>query len=182
MAAQRFDLDALTLDAVRSGALRGRNVTVLGFARSGIALARFFVDAGAGVTIYDGRGADAFGEALGALGGRHVRLALGPDVDPASTWADADLSRPRPPSAPLTRRRSRGSGRPSPSCARRAHAGCQRARPRPAALPGADDRGHRHQGQDDHLVAGRGPRSPPIPRIGWSRGQHGRRPRRPALG
>jgi UDP-N-acetylmuramoylalanine--D-glutamate ligase len=91
MTAERFDLDGLTLDAVRSGALRGRNVTVLGFARSGIALARFFVDAGAGVTMYDGRGADAFGEALGALGGRQVRLALGPDVDPASTWADADL-------------------------------------------------------------------------------------------
>ena len=44
MAPPRLDLDALTLEDVRRGALRGRNVTVLGFARSGIALARFFVD------------------------------------------------------------------------------------------------------------------------------------------
>ena len=35
-----IDLDALTLDAIRAGALRDRPVTVLGLARSGIALAR----------------------------------------------------------------------------------------------------------------------------------------------
>ena len=46
---ERIELDR------RAGALRGRKVTVLGFARSGIALARFFVDAGASVTVYDGR-------------------------------------------------------------------------------------------------------------------------------
>ena len=50
-----LDLDRLTLDAVRDGALREQPVTVLGFARSGIALARFFSDAGATVTVYDGR-------------------------------------------------------------------------------------------------------------------------------
>ena len=42
-----IDLDRLTLDDVRAGALRGRPVTVLGLARSGIALARFLADAGA---------------------------------------------------------------------------------------------------------------------------------------
>ena len=41
------DLDSLTLDAIGAGALRGRPVTVLGLARSGVALARFLVDAGA---------------------------------------------------------------------------------------------------------------------------------------
>ena len=47
--------DRLTLDAVRSGALRGRPVTVLGLARSGIALTRFLAGAGASVTVYDRR-------------------------------------------------------------------------------------------------------------------------------
>ena len=50
-----IDPDALTLDTIRAGALRGRPVTVLGFARTGIALARFLADAGARVTVYDGR-------------------------------------------------------------------------------------------------------------------------------
>ena len=50
-----IDPDALTMGAVRDGALRGRPVTVLGFARSGIALTRFLADAGARVTVYDGR-------------------------------------------------------------------------------------------------------------------------------
>ena len=46
-ATRPIDPDALTLDGVRAGALRDRPVTVLGFARSGIALARFLADAGA---------------------------------------------------------------------------------------------------------------------------------------
>ena len=86
-----IDLDRLTLDDVRAGALRGRPVTVLGLARSGLALARFMADAGATVTIYDGRPADALTEAIAGLGARPVTLALGPAVDPASTWANADL-------------------------------------------------------------------------------------------
>jgi len=36
-----IDLDALTLDDIRSGVLGGRHVTVLGLARSGVALTRF---------------------------------------------------------------------------------------------------------------------------------------------
>jgi len=45
------ELDRLTAAGVRDGALDGRSVTVLGLARSGVALARFFADAGAHVTV-----------------------------------------------------------------------------------------------------------------------------------
>jgi UDP-N-acetylmuramoylalanine--D-glutamate ligase len=86
-----IDPDTLTVDAIRDGLLADTPVTVLGFARSGIALARFLADAGARVTVYDGRPADDLGEAIAALEGRSVRLALGPDVEPAATWADAAL-------------------------------------------------------------------------------------------
>jgi UDP-N-acetylmuramoylalanine--D-glutamate ligase len=86
-----IDPDALTMEAVRGGAFRGRPVTVLGFARSGIALARFLADTGARVTVYDGRRADELTAAIEALEGRDVALALGPEVDPAATWADAAL-------------------------------------------------------------------------------------------
>jgi len=86
-----LDLDGLTLADVRAGALGERPVTVLGLARSGIALARFFVDAGARVTVYDGRPAGELADAIAALGDPDVRLMVGPDVDPATSWADASL-------------------------------------------------------------------------------------------
>ncbi|HEY6013034.1 MAG TPA: Mur ligase family protein, partial [Candidatus Limnocylindrales bacterium] len=86
-----LDLDALDQAAIRAGALRGRPVTVLGLARSGIALARFLVDAGAQVTVYDGRNAGELADAIDALGGRDVQLRLGPAVEPASSWAGAEL-------------------------------------------------------------------------------------------
>ncbi|HTG40483.1 MAG TPA: hypothetical protein VK697_02610, partial [Methylomirabilota bacterium] len=86
-----IDLDRLTLSDLRGGALRGRPVTVLGFARSGIALARFFADAGASVTVYDGRPASELVDATAALDGRPVRLLAGPDVAPESAWAGAAL-------------------------------------------------------------------------------------------
>jgi len=86
-----IDPDGLTLEAVRAGELRGRPVTVLGFARSGVALARFLADAGARVTVYDGRPTADLSDALTALDGRPVRLLLGPDVEPADAWRDADL-------------------------------------------------------------------------------------------
>jgi UDP-N-acetylmuramoylalanine--D-glutamate ligase len=89
--AQPIDVDGLTIEAVRGGALRGRPVAVLGFARSGIALARFLHDAGAAVTVYDVRPAEALGPAIGALEGRDVRLLLGPEVDPAGAWREAAL-------------------------------------------------------------------------------------------
>ena len=86
-----IDLDGLGLDWIRAGGLRDRPVTVLGLARSGVALARFLADAGARVTIYDGRPAAELGDAIAALGDRAVTLALGPGVEPATTWAGADL-------------------------------------------------------------------------------------------
>ncbi len=107
-----IDPDALTMDSIRAGALRGRPVTVLGFARSGIALARFLADAGARVTVYDGRPAEELAGAIDALEGRDVRLALGPDVDPAATWADAALVTTSPsinPDYPTTEPRLRAA-------------------------------------------------------------------------
>jgi UDP-N-acetylmuramoylalanine--D-glutamate ligase len=88
-----IDIDALTVAAIRDGALRAKPITVLGFARSGIALARFLADAGAAVTVYDHRPASApeISTATAALEGRPARLLLGPDVDPASSWRDAAL-------------------------------------------------------------------------------------------
>jgi UDP-N-acetylmuramoylalanine--D-glutamate ligase len=87
----RVDLDRLTMDGVRAGALRDRPIAVLGFARSGIALARFFADAGAQVTIYDGRPVGELGAAIEGLEGRPVELLVGPDVEPSSAWAHASL-------------------------------------------------------------------------------------------
>jgi len=86
-----LDPDALTMDAVRAGVLRDRPVTVLGFARSGIALARFLLDAGARVTLYDGRPAAELEDAVRQLGDRTIRLLAGPDVAPADAWAGAAL-------------------------------------------------------------------------------------------
>ena len=86
-----IDLDALTLADVLGGALAGRPVTVLGLARSGIALARFLADQGARVTVYDGRPADELAGAIAQLGDRAITQALGPDVDPASAWDGAAL-------------------------------------------------------------------------------------------
>jgi UDP-N-acetylmuramoylalanine--D-glutamate ligase len=86
-----IDLNGLTVAAIQAGALRDRPVTVLGLARSGLALARFLADNGARVTVYDGRPTADLTEAIAALGDRTVTLALGPDVEPATTWAAADL-------------------------------------------------------------------------------------------
>jgi len=72
--------------------LRGRRVVVLGLARSGVAAARFLVDAGAVVAAYDRRPASDLGEAIAALGARPVRLALGIDeVDATALLEHADL-------------------------------------------------------------------------------------------
>src|SRR3954467_3488295 len=105
-----IDLDALTLEDVRTGALHGIAVTVLGLARSGVALARFLHDAGARVTVYDGRPAGDLAKAIAQLDGRAVDLRLGPAVDPASTWAGAALVTTSPsitPDYPTTETRLR---------------------------------------------------------------------------
>lgn len=77
-----IDLDRLDL-----GVFAGRPVAVLGFARSGIALARFLADRGARVTVYDGRPASELQAAIAALEGRPAELRLGPGVDPAEVLA-----------------------------------------------------------------------------------------------
>ncbi len=110
-AARPLDLDALTLEGVRTGALADRPVTVLGLARSGLALARFLADAGARVTVYDGRPAVELEPAIAQLGDRAVVLRLGPGVDPSSTWAGAALVATSPsitPDFPTTEPRLRG--------------------------------------------------------------------------
>ncbi len=110
--ARPIDPDALTLDTIRAGALRDRPVTVLGFARTGIALARFLADSGAQVTVYDGRTEAELTVAIAALGGRSVGLLLGPDVDPAEAWRDAALVTTSPsinPDFPTTEPRLRAA-------------------------------------------------------------------------
>ena len=86
-----LDPDALGPASLRDGTFRDRPVTVLGLARSGIALARFLHDQGARVTVYDGRPAGELAPAIAALEGREGRLLLGLDVDPAAAVADAAL-------------------------------------------------------------------------------------------
>lgn len=107
-----IDPEALSMDAIRAGILYDRPVTVLGFARSGIALARFLADAGASVTVYDGRPAEELGAAIAALDGRSVTLALGPDADPAAAWSGAALVTTSPsinPDYPTTEPRLRAA-------------------------------------------------------------------------
>ena len=145
-----IDLDALTLEDVLGGALRGRPVAVLGLARSGLALARFFADAGATVTAYDGRPIDELADGLGGLEGRPVRLLAGPEVDPTSAWAGAALVATSPsinPDYPTTEPRLRRAlqelslpgmprtRRPRPHSSRRRICSCGCARRRPSASP-----------------------------------------------
>jgi UDP-N-acetylmuramoylalanine--D-glutamate ligase len=84
-------VEPVALEGLSLEAFVGRPVAVLGFARSGIAAARFLADRGARVTVYDVRPAQELQEALAALGSRTVRLLLGPDVDPADALLDQAL-------------------------------------------------------------------------------------------
>jgi UDP-N-acetylmuramoylalanine--D-glutamate ligase len=107
-----IDPDTLSIEGIRAGMLADVPVTVLGLARSGVAMARFLADAGAWVTVYDGRPAGDLAEAIAALEGRDVRLALGPEVDPAFAWADARLVTTSPsinPDFPTTEPRVRAA-------------------------------------------------------------------------
>ena len=104
--------DSLTPSALDRGVFRGQPVSVLGFARSGIALARFLVDAGAEVTVYDARPAAELEQAIVALEGRPVRLLLGPDVDPSEALVGAALVTTSPsinPDYPTTEPRLRAA-------------------------------------------------------------------------
>jgi UDP-N-acetylmuramoylalanine--D-glutamate ligase len=112
MPRRTIDPDALTMTAIRDGLLRDEPVTVLGLARSGIALTRFLADAGARITVYDGRSAADLVEAIATIADRDVTLALGPEVDPATSWADAALVTTSPsinPDYPTTEPRLRSA-------------------------------------------------------------------------
>lgn len=107
-----IDPATLVPGALASAPFRGRPVSVLGFARSGIALARFLHDAGADVTVYDRRPSDELGRVIAALEGREVRLLLGPDVDPATALEGAALVTSSPsinPDYPTTEPRLRAA-------------------------------------------------------------------------
>jgi UDP-N-acetylmuramoylalanine--D-glutamate ligase len=112
VAAGPIDLDSLTVDDLRPGGLHGREVTVLGLARTGLALSRAFADAGARVTVYDGRPRAELEAAIAALDDRPVGLMLGPDIDPAAAWRDAALVATSPsidPGYPTTEPRLRAA-------------------------------------------------------------------------
>ena len=62
---------------MRSGEWAGKSVVILGLARQGMALERFFVAQGARVTISDRQPASALQDALADLAALPIRLALG---------------------------------------------------------------------------------------------------------
>jgi UDP-N-acetylmuramoylalanine--D-glutamate ligase len=90
-AERTIDPAVLVPGALAAGLFRGQEIAVLGFARSGIALSRFLHDAGAVVSVYDGRPPAELARAIDSLEGRDVRLLLGPDVDPAEALEGAAL-------------------------------------------------------------------------------------------
>jgi UDP-N-acetylmuramoylalanine--D-glutamate ligase len=107
-----IDLADLRPGAPAAGVFRDRAVSVLGFARSGIALARFLADAGARVTVYDARPESELAKAIAALDGRSARLLLGPDLDPAHALSGAALVTTSPsinPDFPTTEPRLRAA-------------------------------------------------------------------------
>src|SRR5205814_1411988 len=67
---------------------REKRVTVLGFAREGLALARFLHDRGARVSVSDRQPAAALSGAIAGLEGRPVTLHLGGHDDADFTEAD----------------------------------------------------------------------------------------------
>jgi UDP-N-acetylmuramoylalanine--D-glutamate ligase len=72
--------------------LRGREVLVLGLARSGAAAARMLAGAGARVVVYDRRPAAELTEAVASLGDRPLRLALAvAEAEVRELLAAADL-------------------------------------------------------------------------------------------
>ncbi len=109
------DLGELARADLRARPLAGRRVAVLGFARSGVAVARFLADAGAEVVVYDGRPASEFERAIEAVGDRGIDLQLGPGVEPAVAWSGAELIVTSPsinPDFPTTEPRLRDALRP----------------------------------------------------------------------
>ncbi|HPW17408.1 MAG TPA: UDP-N-acetylmuramoyl-L-alanine--D-glutamate ligase [Candidatus Aminicenantes bacterium] len=79
--------------------LRGKNVLVVGFERTGEALCRFLLDRGARVSVSDKRPAAAFGARPGAFAGRGVAFETGGHRP--ETFLGADLIVPSPGVPPL---------------------------------------------------------------------------------
>jgi len=97
------ELDRLTARESRRRARRSVGHCPWPGAEAGPPWARFFADAGAHVTVYDGRSAGELAPAIAALWQSTDRAGAGPAVDPASPWASADLvatSRASTPTSP----------------------------------------------------------------------------------
>jgi UDP-N-acetylmuramoylalanine--D-glutamate ligase len=85
-------MTTVTAPITSSADLRGRQVLVLGLARSGAAAARMLADAGARVVVYDRRPAAELAGAISSLGDRTVRLALGvSEADARHLFDSAEL-------------------------------------------------------------------------------------------
>jgi UDP-N-acetylmuramoylalanine--D-glutamate ligase len=81
-----------TLPITNAADLRDRDVLVLGLARSGLAATRYLASVGARVIAYDRREAGALPDAVAALAGQPVELALGIAPEAAARLlAAADL-------------------------------------------------------------------------------------------
>ncbi len=79
--------------------LRGRNVLIVGFERTGAALARFLVDRGARVRVTDKKPAGAFGARMAQFAARGVAFETGGHR--AESFLGADLIVPSPGVPPL---------------------------------------------------------------------------------
>jgi UDP-N-acetylmuramoylalanine--D-glutamate ligase len=85
-------MTTMTAPIASTADLRGRQVLVLGLARSGAAAARMLSDAGAVVTIYDRRPAAELAQPIASLGARTMTLALGaPEAEARQLVAAAEL-------------------------------------------------------------------------------------------
>jgi UDP-N-acetylmuramoylalanine--D-glutamate ligase len=92
--------------------LRGKKITVVGLARSGLAAARLCVREGASVTVTDSRPAAALGPALGALEVLPLRRMLGGHDERDFTAADLVVVSPGVPMAMPQLKAARAAGVP----------------------------------------------------------------------
>ena len=106
-----------SLSITSAADLHGRDVLVLGLARSGLAATRYLASVGARVTAYDRRDAAALPDAVAALSGLPVELALAIAPEAAARLlAAADLIVSSP---SISARFPRGARSSSPGSARR---------------------------------------------------------------
>ena len=89
--------------------LRGRNVLIVGFERTGAALARFLVDRGARVRVTDKKPAEAFGARIAEFAARGVAFETGGHRPESFVGADLIVPSPGvPPLAEIRAARERG--------------------------------------------------------------------------